>query len=241
MRFAVISDIHANMDALQAVLDDVDRQQTAAVYCLGDNIGYGAEPERVVQTLRRLQIPSVTGNHEMAIVDRKYLGWFNPVAQTSLQAHAAMLGAETLAYIRGLDRCLLAHGCRFVHGFPPASPFIYLFQVSDRRKQRLLADTRERISFVGHTHLLEMVTFDGRQIVCEDLGAGTIPLNSHFSYIVNVGSVGQPRDGDNRAKYVIWDTETDSLTVRRVAYDAAAAAAKIRKAGLPEEHARRLL
>jgi diadenosine tetraphosphatase ApaH/serine/threonine PP2A family protein phosphatase len=240
MRIAVISDIHANLEALEAVLVDIDRLAVDAVFCLGDNIGYGAEPERVVQTLRRRGIPSVLGNHEMAVVDPKYLSWFNPTARQSLQANIDMLASETIAHIRGLKPVMLAHGCRFVHGFPPDSPFVYLFQVSGRRKREVLSKTPERITFVGHTHLLEMVAFDGRRLQQEELAAGTFPLEPDCRYIFNVGSVGQPRDGDNRAKFALWDAEADVLAVRRVAYDIPTAAAKIREAGLPEAHALRL-
>ena len=241
MRIAVLSDIHANMDALERVLADVDRSDADAVYCLGDSIGYGSEPEQVIRSLRRRRIPSVVGNHELAAIDPQFLAWFNPAARQSLKKTFALLSDESLAWIQGLPRYISAHGCRFVHGFPPDSPTLYLFQMESRRKQEILAALPEQVFFVGHTHLLDIITCDGGTVSGFDFRIGPNPLPPKLKYLVNIGAVGQPRDGDPRAKYVIWDTAARLLDIRCVPYDASAAAAKIRAAGLPESHARRLL
>jgi predicted phosphodiesterase len=241
MRIAVLSDIHGNMDAFQKVLEDLDRANADAVFCLGDSIGYGSEPEQVIQALHRRGIPSVLGNHELASRDPAFLGWFNPAARQSLLQTFTLLSDETLALIKGFPRHLSAHGCRFVHGFPPDSPTLYLFQVEDRRKQAVLKALSEQIVFIGHTHMLDILAYDGDGITRIEFRAGPNPLPPERKYLINIGSVGQPRDGDPRAKYVIWDSAARLLDIRCVAYDAQAAAAKIRAAGLPESHARRLL
>ena len=240
MRIAVFSDIHGNMDAFQKVLEDVDRSHADAVFSLGDNIGYGSEPEQVIQTLRRRGIPSVLGNHELAAQNPEFLGWFNPAARQSLVKTFAMLSGESLAFIQGLPRHISAHGCRFVHGFPPDSPTLYLFQVENRRKRKVLDELPERVFFVGHTHLLEISAYGGG-VTAVNMRFGPNLLLPDLKYLINIGAVGQPRDGDLRAKYVIWDTAASLLDIRCVPYDAQAAAAKIRAAGLPESHARRLV
>jgi predicted phosphodiesterase len=241
MRIAVLSDVHGNMDAFQKVLEDLDRSNADAVFCLGDSIGYGSEPEPVLQALHRRGIPSVLGNHELAARDPAFLSWFNPAARRSLVQTFAMLSDASLAFIHGLPRHLSAHGCRFVHGFPPDSPTLYLFQVENRRKQAVLDALPEEIFFIGHTHMLDILSYDGCDITGVAFRVGPNPLQPERKYLINIGAVGQPRDGDPRAKYVIWDTAARLIDIRCVPYDAQAAAAKIRAAGLPESHARRLV
>jgi diadenosine tetraphosphatase ApaH/serine/threonine PP2A family protein phosphatase len=241
MRIAVLSDIHGNMDAFEKVLEDLDRFGTDEVYCLGDSIGYGPEPERVIQTLRRRGIPSVMGNHELAAADPGFLSWFNPAARQSLIRTFALLSIESLSFVQALPRHISAHSCRFVHGFPPDSPTLYLFQVENRRQRQILDALPEQIFFIGHTHLLDILAYDGSDMTRVDFQIGSNALQPHLKYLVNIGAVGQPRDGDPRAKYVIWDSVARRLDIRCVPYDAQAAAAKIRAAGLPESHARRLL
>ncbi|MEJ2478476.1 MAG: metallophosphoesterase family protein, partial [Desulfobacterales bacterium] len=131
MRLAVLSDIHGNWDALTAVLADIDASRPDAVFCLGDCIGYGAEPERVIRVLRQRGIPSTRGNHEQAVLEPDRLEWFNLLARKSLVRTAEMLSGEALQLIAEFPAVLTSHGCRFVHGFPPDSPSMYLFQVSE--------------------------------------------------------------------------------------------------------------
>ncbi|MCU0539189.1 MAG: metallophosphatase family protein [Desulfobacterales bacterium] len=241
MAIALLSDIHGNMDAFEAVLADIDRLAPAAVFSLGDNIGYGAEPERVVRTLRERCIPSLLGNHEWAARNRDFLEWFNPAARRSLTWTFRMLSADALETIAAMPLFRQEGEGRLVHGFPPDSPTLYLFQMSAQDKLGALRSLPGRICFVGHTHLLDLIGSDGKDLTDHPLTEGTTPLDPSRRYFVNIGSVGQPRDGDPRAKYVIWDPGAHTIEVRCVPYDAPAAAAKIIAAGLPEAHARRLL
>ena len=110
----------------------------------------------------------------------------------------------------------------------------------DHKKKQVFDEIKERLCFVGHTHTLEIISYDGHHIGCETLSEGTIRLIAENKYFINVGSIGQPRDDTNDAKYVIWDSSADSIDVRFVAYDIAAVVRKIQSAGLPEEHAQRL-
>ena len=237
---AVISDIHGNLDALEAVLADIDRLGIERVFCLGDNIGYGPEPGGVIQQLRSREIPSVIGNHELAATRKKYLSWFNPSARRSLVQTVSMLSEQELRYAGGLPNSLVADGARLVHGFPPESPLIYLFQVSEEKMIGSLKTLQEPVCFVGHTHDIEIVSFDGEQVGLDRLEEGVRRLEPDHKYIVNIGSVGQPRDGDNRAKYAIWTPDRQTLEMRFVAYDIEATARKILAAGLPRAHAMRL-
>lgn len=240
MRVAIVSDIHGNLEAFREVLKDVDRSKVDEIISLGDNIGYGPDPDPVIKLVQAHQIPSVIGNHELAVINPKYLKWFNPVARKSLEKSLTLLSEQSLEYISKQKPYLVSQGCRFVHGFPPDSALIYMFQISDHRKQESLEKMEENICFVGHTHMLEMISYSGQAAETNPLSEGITRLEDKTKCIFNIGSVGQPRDGDNRAKYAIWDSSLRTLEIRFLAYDIAAVVDKMKKAGLPEEHARRL-
>ena len=240
MKIAIVSDIHGNYDAFREVLADIDKSKIDRIISLGDNIGYGPEPDRVVQKIMQLGIPSVQGNHELAIKDEEYLNWFNPVARKSLIRTRELLSKSSIEFISELKTFLTLDTCRCVHGFPPDSPLIYMFQVSERRKKEVFEEIPQRISFIGHTHSLEMIGYDGKSMHYNDLSRGVTYLEADKKYIINIGSVGQPRDTSNEAKYVIWDSSADAIDVRFISYDIASVVQKIKDAGLPESHANRL-
>jgi predicted phosphodiesterase len=240
MKLAVISDIHGNLEAMQAVLADIGAQDIDQIVCLGDCVGYGPEPEQVIKEIRRRNIATVIGNHEMALRDPDQLSWFNPLARLSLEKTLALLSSESKAYLEELPLSLVVAGSRLVHGYPPESTRTYLFQKTLYEMKKNFLEIPERICFVGHTHDLEIVTFDGTGVVRRALGQGMVTLNGSYHYIINVGSVGQPRDGNNNAKYVLWNQDADTIEVRFVVYDIARTVAKIRAVGLPEQHAARL-
>lgn len=240
MKIAVISDIHANLEAFVQVLADIDRSNVDEVVSLGDNIGYGPEPDKVVQLIRERKIPSVMGNHEMVVTDRAHLEWFNPTARKSLQDTIALLSNESIDYICGMKNCIVSETYRFVHGFPPDSPTTYLFQVPEEKLRQTFRQMKEKICFIGHTHELEIIGFDGQTLTRSPMHKGITFLYDEKQYIINIGSVGQPRDGNNNAKYLIWDTLNYHVEVRFVPYDIAAVVNKILEAGLPKSHADRL-
>jgi predicted phosphodiesterase len=240
MRLAILSDTHGNYDALHQVMKDIDTSRVDAIMSLGDNIGYGPEPDRVIKEIKAHNIQSVQGNHELAVNDEEYLNWFNPVARKSLIKTRDLLSAASIRYVSQFEPFITAHDCRFVHGFPPDSPLIYMFQVSDNGQKEVFEEMVERLCFIGHTHTLEIIGYDGNDINHDQLPEGITRLEAGKKYIINIGSVGQPRDSNNNAKYVIWDSSTDTIDVRFIAYDIAAVVQKIQTAGLPEEHAQRL-
>jgi predicted phosphodiesterase len=240
MRLAVISDIHGNLEAFREVLADIDRSRMDKILCLGDNVGYGPEPEAVVQLLRERHIVSVKGNHELGVTDPDYFHWFNSLAQTSLRVTRSLLSEAALACLADLPPYLILGECLAVHGCPPDSTTRYLFELADEELLVLLKDLPQRLSFVGHTHDLELVSYDGLELNRRGLGAGVVALHPEHHFLVNVGSVGQPRDGNNNAKYVIWDDTEQTLEVRFVPYNIAKTAERIVELGFPAFYATRL-
>jgi predicted phosphodiesterase len=240
LKFAIISDIHGNFEAFSKVISDLETTNISGIICMGDCIGYGPEPEQVLTEVLKRNIPTTIGNHEMAIIDDRYLRWFNPKARASIEKTKSMLSRASIDYIRTLSRSHVIEQCRCVHGYPPDSVRAYLFQKAPQALIKTFKAMAESVCFVGHTHDLELVEFDGRQVERKPLGQGITRLDNQHRYIVNVGSVGQPRDGNNNAKYAIYDTQSHELEIRFVTYDIAATVAKIKAAGLPESHANRL-
>lgn len=240
MRIAVISDIHGNLEALRAVLSDMEDSHVDEVLCLGDSVGYGADPEAVVTEIRARAIPSILGNHELGLLDPSMLDWFNPPTQRSLLITRELISRETFEYMSSLRPYITVRGALLVHGAPPDSVTTYLFELSDDQLGSILRSRGHEICFVGHTHQLELIGWDGSRLVRSPLREGRHPLSRGWRYIVNTGSVGQPRDGDNRAKYVIWNPQEGYLEARYVPYDIATAASKILDRGFPSFNATRL-
>jgi len=238
MKLAVISDIHSNLEALRAVLADLEGAGVQEVVSLGDNLGYGPDPAAVLQLLRRRGIPSVMGNHELALLEPGYLNWFNHQARQALILNRRRLGPEDLAWVRGLPPYLVRWEVRLVHGLPPDSITSYLFETGGSRLARIMSQLPEPLCFVGHTHQLQWVCLQGRRVKRRSFTATPLELRPGWRYLVNSGSVGQPRDGDTRAKYVIYDQEAATVEARKVEYDFRRTAAKMRELGLPEVYAR---
>jgi predicted phosphodiesterase len=240
VKLAVLSDIHGNLEAFQAVLDVIDPLSIDRVISLGDNIGYGPDSEAVVAKIRNRDIASVLGNHEIAVKNTRNLAWFNPVAKRALAIAQSQLSDASLAWIKQLPRYLVIAGLRFVHGMPPDSVFLYLFQLPENKLIQKLARTDESVCFVGHTHELGMISWDGTRLEKEHAAPGTYLLDSAKKYIINAGSVGQPRDGTPEAKFVLFDSKTRELTVKSVSYPFKNTQKKMIAAGIPEMYANRL-
>ncbi len=240
MRLAVIADIHANYTALQAVLADIDQQGVDEIINLGDFIDYGPRPEDVTRRLIERNIPSIIGNHEAAVIDPRVQESFAAHAYQSFQITRQMLSEQTVAYIKSLPRVIIKHQLRFVHGVPPDSVHDYIIYQSKHKLYYIFQSLAEPLAFVGHTHVLTLFSWDGEQAVASQLPQGETALEKGYKYIINVGSVGQPREHNKQAKYVIYDSRKQRLDVRFIDYDTARTAAEIRQAGLPEYNARRL-
>lgn len=240
MRLAVLSDIHGNLEAFQEVLKDLDALRPDRVVCLGDAVGYGPDPDAVLELIIRRRIPCVMGNHELGLIDPRTLSWFNASARRSLEITRTLLPPERFDEIRSWKRALRQDGALFVHGCPPDNVFRYLIEFTEDELPHLFDQFEEDLCFVGHTHLLELVSWNGKTLRVTQLAFGKTRLEEGYRHIVNVGSVGQPRDGTNSAKYVIWDRERQALEVRGVPYDIRTTAEKILRIGLPSINALRL-
>ena len=242
MRLAVLSDIHGNLEAYTAVLADVDQAGADRIALLGDIVGYGPDPEACVELTRRLGLPSVMGNHELGVSKRAELAWFNPSARRSLEQNMEMLSQASLDWLASLPVFLVLGSCRLVHGAPPDSPRTYYFELNREEILRRMGLIDEAFCLVGHTHELAMAHLPASGgLERLTLSQGVRELKPGDRYLINVGAVGQPRDGDNRAKYVIVDHQASTLEVRYVKYDVQATVDKIRRLSLPEFNAERLL
>ncbi len=241
MKIAVLADIHGNLEAFQTVLKDLDKQAVDVVYCLGDFIDYGADSEEVASEIIRRNIPTIIGNHEYALLDSRILSALNEIAYESLMITKNMISKATLDFIRTLPIYLVAENIRFVHGVPPDSFEDYIIYYPDRYLNYIFQSFPEQIAFIGHTHMLGLYTYNGDYVVIESLHERDYCLDHEKRYIINIGSVGQPRDNNKQAKYIIYDTLTKILTVRFLTYDVKKTAIKIIRAGLPEYNAIRLL
>ena len=237
MRYAILSDIHSNLEALEAVLLDCRRQGIEAYVCLGDIVGYGANPAECVQLTRKFAKRCVAGNHDYAVAGKIDVSYFTKDGQAAVFWTQQNVSFETIEFLSQLpvtDRggdFVMAHGT--LHD---AGRFQYLTDVVDAAES--FACMEEKVCFVGHTHVPKIFVHAGQNVY--ELPGQETEVDQRYRYIVNIGSVGQPRDGIPLAAYGIFDTGAGLIGVHRVRYDIAGAQRKIRAAGLPENLAKRL-
>ena len=236
MRYAVIADIHGNLEALQVVLADIKEQKCTHVVCLGDVVGYGANPKECLDIIRGMNIPVVKGNHDEYIgVDVNPDG-FNDAAAEAVTWSRAQLTEDDRKWLRELKYFRLVANFSIVHATLDAPQrWGYVFEKLEAAASFTYQNTQ--VCFFGHTHV--PVAF------IRDTGVrgGTYSkfrVEAGKKYFVNVGSVGQPRDGNPKSAYVIYDLTQQTIELRRLDYPIAEAQRKIRAAGLPERLAERL-
>jgi predicted phosphodiesterase len=239
VRYLILSDIHSNWEALDAVLaaakDEYDQ-----IICCGDFIGYGADPNRVIDWAREHVTAAVRGNHDKACLDLEDLEWFNPVARAATVWTHHELTSENKDYIRNLPKGPLpVNGFEVVHG-SPLNEDEYIVNVKEAAEAFAYVNTR--VVFFGHTHLQGGFELSGRKIwgISAPGNPMLLDLGADCAYLLNPGSVGQPRDEDPEAGYILYDPDDHFLFYHRVAYNVGAAQDKIRKAGLPALLADRL-
>ena len=241
MKVAILSDVHGNFEALKSVYADIQQNDVDHLVCLGDMVGYGPEPEAVVHFVVEKGIAGVVGNHELAILEDERLEDMSDDARASLLITRKLVSAATLAFIGQLPRYIIVNDMRFVHGMPPDSASTYLHWIGHGEIAARMKAVPQRMIFVGHTHRPIGYSFDEIDLEEIFLQEGKTRLRSDSRYIVNVGSVGQPRDGDAHAKYVIYDTDADEVDLRFVDYDIQKTADRIIALGFPTVNARRLV
>ena len=230
MRIAIISDVHSNLEALEKALSIISARHVDNTVCLGDITGYGANPNECLSLVRQNTQYILLGNHDEASVNPTMTEDFNPFARAAAEWTSAQLTDENKDVIRKLPYTLELEGLLFVHSSPyQPHEWHYIITPADARDN--FAHYEEPICFVGHSHV--------PAIFCEDIWTKQVIDGKKF--IVNVGSVGQPRDGDPRLSFGIMDTGTWRYENVRSEYDVMKASAKIRKAGLPKPLADRIL
>jgi diadenosine tetraphosphatase ApaH/serine/threonine PP2A family protein phosphatase len=232
MLFRVLSDIHGNWPALSAVLADPPGSKAGRTICLGDVVGYGADPERAVSKTRTLCDTIVAGNHDSGVAGIEPLDRFNRAGAAAASWTKKRLTAADRAWLASLPLTVEIGTLLLCHSYPPdPGSFAYIMHTAQARE--CCRQFPGRVMLVGHTHLPRVWMPDGSM---SEAGSGAIPETC----VINAGSVGQPRDGDPRAAYLLIDTSEKLFRHMRVDYDIDAAASSIRDAGLPEILWRRL-
>lgn len=234
MRIAVISDIHGNLEAFEAVIADMAARRPHRVICLGDLVGYGPNPEEVVELFRRCGFTAVLGNHDAALHRSDIFNKLNFLAKENSLNTKRLMSQQSLDFCGGLPQSLTMEGALFVHGFPPSSLQQYLTLTSDAQLENFFRQNDLPLSFVGHSHALAMVSWNGQRVTWHTLQQGNASLDNNTCYIINGGSVGQPRDGNNNAKYLLWDSTSNEIEVRFVPYDYGTTIKKITERGFPK-------
>ncbi len=239
MRIAVLGDIHGNILALESVLSDIKDRAIDEVVFVGDAVGYGANPVECLDTVLESMKIRVAGNHDFGAVGKVGVNRFNKKAKAAIEWTATKLDYAGKMAIASMPlTAKLGEDIKFVHA-SPLSPESWHYIRNRTGIGNQFAAFGERICFIGHTHVPAVWCSDGSEREIAKDG-DSMPLDSALRYIVNVGSVGQPRDRDSRSCYVIYDDEARSVVFRRVEYDIESAAKRIVDAGLPEYLALRL-
>lgn len=240
MRYAVLSDIHANLEALQAVLARITALGADTVVCLGDLVGYNADPNECVDIVRRDGITCVLGNHDAVACGLAEPYNFNPAAREAVLWTRSVLAPENGTFLRELPRYLLIDGIVLCHGSINDTNRYILDDDDVRDNFSSMHDLPgdRRACFFGHTHIRAAYSLDGT-VITRELN-DEISLSRDRKHLINPGAVGQPRDGDPQAAFLIYDVKARNVTFYRAEYDIATSQAKIIRAGLPAWLAQRL-
>lgn len=240
MRYVVFSDIHGNLEALEAVMSDAARQGPDAYVCLGDIVGYGPDPNECVARVRALGGRTIAGNHDVAAVGITDLDGFTPLARAAIEWTRGVLNSDATGFLSSLPVRLETPAFLAVHGSPRDPIEEYILDLPTALA--VFAESEFTLCLVGHTHVPGAFALarDGRLSSRPLRSDKPVRLLNASRYIINAGSVGQPRDGDPRASYLILDPDSHVATLRRLEYTVAATQAKMAERGLPEILARRL-
>ena len=241
MRFGIFSDTHANLEALSAVLEAYRKENIDVYHCLGDTVGYGGSPNECADLVRETAKCTILGNHDAAVAGRMDYSYYYEAARHALDAHASMVSAENMSWLKSLpyDHMLTEHGVLLCHGSPVRlEEFEYIFAPEQARECLGIYDRLGHITLIGHSHLCKV--FALTKTTVEELPSADFELEEDKKYIVSVGSVGQPRDFDNRASYTVYDSKKKRFEFKRIEYDIELAADKVLRARLERNFAHRL-
>lgn len=239
MRTAILSDTHANLEALTAVLRAAEEDGAERFVCLGDTVGYGADPNECCDLVRERAVVTILGNHDAAVAGRMDYSYYYDAARHALDAHASALTQPNLRWLRALPYEHRVDSIAFCHSGPfDHDKFEYVFTAEHAERFMPLRNDLAHLTFFGHTHLCRAFALSDDGVA--DVIGERVELRPDHRYVISVGSVGQPRDRDPRASYGLHDAEEGVLYFRRVSYDVTVAARKIVEAELEPNFALRL-
>ncbi len=241
MRIGIFSDVHANIEALSAVVEALKRENVDLYMSIGDTVGYGASPNDCCNVVRELTEATVLGNHDAAVAGRMDYSYYYDAAKSVLDSHAAVLSDENMAWLQRLPYIYPMGDLdiQFSHGSPiNPEEFDYVFAPEQARALLPYLDELPMATFIGHSHLCKVFALTEGEV--NELSPTTFKLRENTKYIISVGSVGQPRDFDNRASYAIYDSEIRQFEFRRIEYDIETAAKKIFELRLARNFGNRL-
>ncbi len=240
MRYAIISDIHANLEAFRAVFDRIARSHVDKILCLGDVIGYNADPNACIEIVRAEKIISILGNHDAVACDRGDSERFNPLARQAILWTRKQLSGENREFLCALPRERSVNGLFLCHGTIHNTNHYIVTRDDVRDAFGLMASLPQKphICFHGHSHLPSAFRSKAG-VIAQEMGE-TVTIMPDHSYLINPGSIGQPRDGDPRAAFAIYDEDSGQVSFFRIEYDRETCQNKILKAALPPNLALRL-
>lgn len=236
MKIAILSDIHSNLEALTAVRHELDKEAVEQVYCLGDIVGYNANPVECVKIIQDMNALCVAGNHDHAAIGLTSVESFNPVAKVAAIWSGKQLGQEQQRFLKDLPLVRCVGEISFVHA-TMNDPELWGYVLSKDDATRCFEALKTTYCFVGHSHF-PGVFEEGKGLVFSE--EGSFQLKEETRYVVNVGSVGQPRDGNSKACFVLFDIEKRLVEFKRVTYSLDKTQEKVLAAGLPSFLAERL-
>jgi diadenosine tetraphosphatase ApaH/serine/threonine PP2A family protein phosphatase len=239
MRIGIFSDTHANIEALSAVVKSFDGERIDKYVCLGDTVGYGASPNECCDLIRELAAFTILGNHDAAVAGRMNYSYYYDAAREALDLHAKQLTEANMAWLRELPYEVREDDLSFCHGSPiNIEEFEYIFSAEQAARCLDIWDDLATVTFIGHSHLCKAFALTREEVY--EVVAPKFVIRPDHKYIISVGSVGQPRDYDNRASYTIYDTAERTFEFKRVQYDIDAAAQKIFDSALERNFGNRL-
>lgn len=237
MRYAIFGDIHGNIEAFKKVIEVYKKENIDKYFCVGDIVGYGANPKECIEEIKRLKAKTVCGNHDWAAAGMFPLDYFNPAAKTAIEWTQEKLTLDEKKFLKNLKLINDEKDFFIVHGslYQPEL-FPYILDIESARK--CFSNMKKELCFIGHSHVAGFFSMEDDVInySCQSL----IMIKPGMKYIVDVGSVGQPRDGNPEAAFCIFDTSKRTIETKRIEYDIEIAKNKILNAGLPNLLAYRL-
>jgi len=240
MKYGILGDIHSNASALEGALAQLDEAGCEVLVSVGDVVGYGAAPSHCISLLRERGVLVVKGNHDAATVGELNPRYFNPFARAAVEWTAGILDADELAWLRGLPLSMRLEHCEVAHG-TLYRPELFDYIISPADAVPSLDVMQRRVCFVGHSHIpIAVMRLAGEADQLAYTHDDEIDLEEAVRAVVNVGSVGQPRDQNPKAACAIYDSEAETVSIRRFDYDIDLEAARILEAGLPDVLANRI-